>query len=87
MTTYWFTLRLDGEAADSEAFSVALYEDGHDCVLSTSAGVVTADFSRDADTLREAVLSAIKSVHQADRTVRVVALEVEGRTIDEVLAA
>jgi hypothetical protein len=43
VTTYWFTLRLDGPAADTDAFSEALYADGHDCVLTTTDGTVRAD--------------------------------------------
>ncbi len=89
MKTYWFTLRLDGPAADTDDFSEALYDDGHDCVLTTSNRVVKAAFSRDADTLRDAVLSAISSVHRADSSVRVVGLEIdeEGQAIDDAIIA
>lgn len=88
MTTHWFTLRLDGPNADSDEFAEALYSDGRDCILATTDGVVRAAFHRDAVTLREAILSAISSIHKADLSVRVVALETEGgHTIDEAFAA
>lgn len=88
MTTHWFTLRLEGAAADTDGFSEALYDNGHDCVLASTDGAVRAAFHCDAATLREAILSAIDSVHRADPAVRVVGLELEeGRTIDEAFAA
>lgn len=88
MNTHWFTLRLSGQAAEDEAFADALYSDSRDVVIGCTNGVVSASFHREATSLREAILSGIESVHKADPSVRVIALELdEGGTIDEAFAA
>lgn len=87
MSTHWFTLRLEGPSAMSETFSEALYEDGHDCVWGASEGMVTVAYRREAPSLREAILSAIASVHRADRSVRIVGLDLDEGTIDDAFAA
>jgi hypothetical protein len=79
---YSFTLILDGEAADTDEFANEVYGDGHDCTLSTSVGVVKAGFDREAASLREAVTSAIRTIHRADPSVRVVGVLTEDQPID-----
>lgn len=80
--THSFTLILDGDAADTDEFADVVYGDGHDCTLSTCEGVVEADFYREAPNFREAVASAIRSVHKAGPSVRVVGVLTEDEPID-----
>ena len=81
---YAFTLILEGDAADTDEFADKLYGDGHDCLLSTCEGVVRAGFDRDAVTFRDAVTSAIRSVHRADPSVRVVGVLTDDQPIDAI---
>lgn len=78
MTTYNFTLILSGVAELSSELADALYEATHgDIELNLRDGVAFVEFERTADTLREAITSAIREVEEAAVGVRVVRVESE----------
>ena len=71
MAEYEFTLIVDGDLADDSIVD-ALYEAGcDDGLVGTADGVGVIDFTRDADTFLDAVLSAIAEVETVP-TLRVV---------------
>ena len=88
MNTHGFTLLVKGVPKDPEGFEAfcnALYPFAPD----STPGTAVVGFDREAPSLREAILSAIESVHRADAGVRVVGVEIdeEGRAIDEAFVA
>jgi hypothetical protein len=89
MKTYGFTLQLEGIDEDGfEAFSEAIYGLANDCTASFIQGTAYAGFDRDARSLREAVASAIESVHRADPSVTVVGVILDdGQPIDDLIKA
>jgi hypothetical protein len=65
MPTHAFTLILSGPEA-TEELAEALYGGGcDDALLGSSGGVVTLDFTREAPSRRDAVVSAIRDVRRA----------------------
>lgn len=60
MNTYEFTLRLDQEVTADEAD--ALYGVFHDGSIMTGSGETAIEFTREAPTLAEAIVSAIRDV-------------------------
>jgi predicted DNA-binding transcriptional regulator AlpA len=73
---YSFTLILSGVSGLPDEVVDALYEAGcDDALVGTRDGVVFLDFDREADSLREAVLSAIADVERANIGARVVRVE------------
>ncbi len=87
MITYGFTLQLEGIDHDGfESFTEAIYGLANDCTASFCEGIAYAGFDRDASTLREAVASAVESVHRADPTVTIVGVVLDdGQPIDDLL--
>jgi hypothetical protein len=66
MPTYDFQLVLGGLSSMSEQIADALYESGcDDGTAFSSEGVAAVGFSREADSLEEAVRSAIANVNKA----------------------
>ncbi|WP_419553378.1 hypothetical protein [Candidatus Poriferisodalis sp.] len=60
MTTQTFTLIVEGTDLQSDELVDDLFEAGcDDALISRASGIQFADFDRDADSLHEAVLSAI----------------------------
>jgi hypothetical protein len=78
MKTHHFTLILSGVSELTPEMADALYEaaDG-DIECNMQNGVAFLEFSRTASTLREAILSAIRAVEEANVGVRVVRVESE----------
>jgi hypothetical protein len=71
-----FTLILDGIPDLSREVVDALFEAGcDDGTLSSSAGVVSMDFTRSAPSMKEAIISAIRDVRKANIGARVVRVE------------
>ena len=65
MTTYHFTLIVEGPDLDDDAVTDALYEHGcDDALVGRSHGVQYLDFDREAASLEDAVLSAVADVEQ-----------------------
>jgi hypothetical protein len=65
MPTYAFTLILSGPEA-TEDLASALHGGGcDDALLGSSCGVVTLDFTREAPSRRDAIVSAIRDVRRA----------------------
>ena len=88
MTVFSSSLELAGDDADADRFADAVYGDGHDCTISKRAGIVRAGFDREAMNLREAILSAIATIHRASPTVVVTGVSLDdGQPIDHVIAA
>jgi hypothetical protein len=82
MKTHAFTLILSGVAEITPGLADALYEATQgDIELSMRDGVAFVDFERKATSLREAVLSAIRQVEQANVGVRVVRVESEAANV------
>jgi hypothetical protein len=76
MTTYSFTLILAGVDAMTPEMAEALYEAGcDDSTPGSSGGVVIVDFGREAESLGDAVGSAIKDVEKAGYKVAKVEVE------------
>jgi hypothetical protein len=73
MQTCEFTLILSGLSEVTDEMTDALLEAGcDDALVGTRDGVVFLDFSREADSLRVAILSAIADVEKAGIGARVV---------------
>jgi hypothetical protein len=71
-----FVLILDGISDLAPAMEDALYEAGcDDATISVRAGRVYLTFSRTAPTMREAILSAIRNVHEANIGARVLRVD------------
>ena len=71
-----FTLILDGISNLSQEVVDALFEAGcDDGTLSRSAGIVSMDFTRSAPSLKDAIISAIRDVQNANVGARVVRVE------------
>lgn len=89
MTTFGFTLQLEGPGAVRERFSAlseALFPYAPDCTPAFRSGTTYIGFDRDARSLREAVASAIESVHRADPSVTVVGVILDdGQPIDDLV--
>ncbi len=76
MENYQFTLILSGVAEITPELADALYTaTGGDIELNRCNGVAYLEFDRDADSLEDAVLSAITQVENAEVGVRVVRVE------------
>lgn len=78
MKKYDFTLVLSGALELTEDFAEALFEAGcDDGTPGTSDGVFMIDFHREANSLEEAIQSAISNVKSAGRDVARVEIEAE----------
>ena len=78
MNTHTFTLILSGIAELTPALADALYAAAHgDIELNMRDGVAFVEFERTADTLREAITTAIREVEEAAVGVRIVRVESE----------
>ena len=78
MKKYDFTLILCGSLELSEDIAEALFEAGcDDGTPGTSAGVFSIDFHREANSLEEAIRSAIANVKSAGYGVQRVEIEAE----------
>ena len=76
MNTHEFTLIVDGPDLQEEASLTALYEAGcDDAAVGRVASVQYLDFEREADTLSDAVVSAVADIERAVPGARVVHLE------------
>ena len=74
--TYTFTLIVSGVRELTDEVCNALFEAGCDDALpGSSDGVVFLDFTREASSIQDAVLSAIRDVERAGVGARVVRLE------------
>jgi hypothetical protein len=86
MNIYSFSLIVEGVPETDEGFSAfteALFPHAPDST--PSAGEIS--FDREATSLREAIASAIESVHQADPSIAIVGIVMEdGQPIDAVVA-
>jgi hypothetical protein len=70
MACHEFTLQLAGVSELTEDLETRVYEGGcDDALLGVSAGRGFLDFSREADTLVEAVASALRDARKAGLTV------------------
>jgi hypothetical protein len=75
-TEHEFTLVLDGISELTPEIFDALFEAGcDDATMSSRDGVVSLDFGRDAPTMKEAIVSAIRDVQKANVGARVVRVE------------
>ena len=82
MKTHTFTLILSGVAELTPALADALYAATQgDIELNLRDGVVFVEVERTADTLREAITTAIREVEQAPVAVRVVRVESEAANV------
>ena len=62
-----FTLTVDGSDLQTEPFVDALFEAGcDDATVARIEGVQYIDFDRDAESLGEAVISAVRDVEQVE---------------------
>lgn len=67
-----FTLLLDGISEITDEFEDAVFEAGcNDCTISERMGRVFVTFARRADSLKDAVVSAIQDLRRADENVYV----------------
>jgi transcriptional regulator with XRE-family HTH domain len=67
MKSYEFTLVLHGAAEPTRALEDALFQSGcDDATLSRRHGVLQLEFARDAESLKDAILSAIADVRRAE---------------------
>jgi len=74
MKSYAFDILLEGLDQADEALAERLYA-ALEVVLSSSGGQVRVSFSRNADSLEEAVPSAIRDLSKLGLTVRTVEVE------------
>ncbi|MFO0966581.1 MAG: hypothetical protein U0793_13490 [Gemmataceae bacterium] len=82
MKTHKFTLILSGVAELTPDLSDSLYEATHgDIELNMRDGVAFLEFQRQAPSLREAIISAIQQVEDAEVGVRVVRVESEAANV------
>ena len=66
LKVYSFTLVLSGPSEVTEGLANALYESGcDDAGVGSCEGVVTVDFDREAESLGDAIGSAVKDVERA----------------------
>jgi|CryGeyDrversion2_2_1046609.scaffolds.fasta_scaffold11194_4 hypothetical protein len=66
MTSYYFSCEITPPNVDDETASNKLYEAGcSDALFGVSNGIYTLDFTREATSLDEAILSAIADVKSA----------------------
>jgi hypothetical protein len=66
LKTYRFTVVLSGATEVTEGIADALYEAGcDDAGVGSCDGVLTVDFDRDAESLGDAIGSAVKDVTRA----------------------
>jgi len=73
MTTFRFTLAVEGADVLTDEAQHALFDAGcDDATFGTSNGVQTAEFDREAADFAEAVASAIKAVESAVAGARVI---------------
>jgi hypothetical protein len=76
MQTYWFSLIVAGKKDFSDAEADALYEAGcDDGTLVSRCGVASVGFAREAESLGDAIGSAINDVEKAGFTVAQVEVE------------
>ena len=60
MTTHTFTLIVDGPDLQADALVDEVFEAGcHDALVGRADGIQFVDFDREADTLQDAVLTAV----------------------------
>ena len=72
MSVHTFTLVLEGSVSDQDRFADQLFEAGcDDALLLERDGVYYLDFDRDAATMLDAVVSAVRDVNGAGAGVRV----------------
>jgi hypothetical protein len=77
--THSFRLTIAGVTEITDAMTDALYETGcDDAGIGSCDGVVTIDFEREADSLGDAIGSAVKAVEQAGYQVSNVAVRAAG---------
>ena len=73
---YNFTLVLSGFSEPDNRLEDSLYEAGcDDAILSFRNGIPYLEFDREAESLVEAILSAVQNAERADSRVRVVRAE------------
>lgn len=78
-STYSFTLLLSGVDQINEAVEQALFAVGcDDALLGVSNGQPFLDFDREADSLQDAIRSAIEDVERNDLGIRVVRVAAPG---------
>lgn len=66
METYEFTIIADGLDPQEENFEARFYDAGcDDALVSFQKGHILIDFSREADSLEDAIASAVENVQQA----------------------
>jgi hypothetical protein len=82
LKTYSFRLILAGVAEFTDAMADALFEAGcDDAGLGSCNGIVSVDFDREADSLGDAIGSAIKDVERAGLAVARVEVEAEKTSV------
>lgn len=73
---FLFTLVLSGASELTAEIADALYDAGcDDALIGSRDGVVFADFAREASSLREAILSAVRDIEKAGIGLTVVRIE------------
>jgi hypothetical protein len=76
MKTYTFTLLLSGATKLQEELEDRFFESGcDDALLSFRDGVFYIDFDREAESMQEAILSAILDVERVGTGIRVIRVE------------
>jgi predicted DNA-binding transcriptional regulator AlpA len=76
MKTYTFTLLLSGATKLQKDLEDRFFESGcDDALLSFRDGVFYIDFDREAESMQEAILSAILDVERVDTGIRVIRVE------------
>ena len=82
MKTHTFTLILSGVAEITSELADALYAATQgDIEFNLRDGVAFVEFERPAESLREAILTAIREIEQANVGVRVVRVESEAANV------
>lgn len=82
METFEFQLDLADKAEMSEEMAERLFEAGcDDATPFSSGGVASLGFSREANTLKEAIQSAIADVHEAGYRVSRLDVKLEGHEL------
>jgi 4-hydroxy-3-methylbut-2-en-1-yl diphosphate synthase IspG/GcpE len=78
MTSWDFTVILNGVEEMTDDLASALYEAGcDDGTVGSSCGVATVSFSRESDTLQNAIASAVADIRRAGCEVGRVQIEQE----------
>ena len=77
MTKFAFSLRIEPFALDEDDVAEALYSRIDDALFGFSSGVASVEFAREAESLDEAIVSAIADIQAAGHGLRVSRVEID----------